>query len=120
MFAVPTLVIAIVNKKGFIPKNIGNVLIAIVIAVGIVVVFRKYWDISSRSNMVFDEYKWNWDPDANKPTVIQYDIDQIKGSSKVTLENEASEFAKELGLGCVGQTVVMKEQMMKTKGKVRR
>ena len=102
MFAVPTLVIAILNKKGYIPKNIGNTLIAIVIAIGIIVVFRKYWDISSRSNMVFDEYKWAWDPNANKPTVLQYDIDQIKGSSN-SLENEVNSFAKDLGLGCVGQ-----------------
>ena len=102
MFAVPTLVIAILNKKGYIPKNIGNILIAIVIAIGIIVVFRKYWDISSRSNMVFDEYKWAWDPNANKPTVLQYDIDQIKGSSS-SLENEVNSFSKDLGLGCVGQ-----------------
>lgn len=102
MFAVPTLVIAILNKKGFIPKNIGNLLISIVIAIGIIVVFRKYWDISSRSNMVFDEYKWAWDPNASKPTVLQYDIDQIEGTSS-SLENEVNSFAKDLGLGCVGQ-----------------
>ena len=102
MFAVPTLVIAILNKKGFIPKNIGNLLISIVIAIGIIVVFRKYWDISSRSNMVFDEYKWAWDPNANKPTVLEYDIDQIEGTSS-SLENEVNSFAKDLGLGCVGQ-----------------
>ena len=93
MFAVPCLVLAIVKKKGFIPKSIGNALIAIIIAIGVVVVFRKYWDISSRSNMVFDEYKWNWDPDATSPTVIQYDIDQIK-SHKGDFEKDASEFFK--------------------------
>ena len=102
MFAVPTLVLAILNKKGFIPKNIGNVLMAIVIAIGIVVVFRKYFDISSRSNMVFDEYKWNWNPNDNKPTVLQYDIDQIKGASNA-LEDDMNSFAKDLGIGCVGE-----------------
>ena len=117
MFAVPCLVLAIVIKKGFIPKSIGNAVMAIIIAIGVVVVFRKYWDISSRSNMVFDEYKWNWDPDATSPTVIQYDIDQIK-SHKGDFEKEASEFANELGLGCVGSECCDEgTKFDKTKGK---
>ena len=116
MFAVPTLVIAILNKKGYIPKNIGNVLIAIVMAVGIIVVFRKYWDISSRSNMVFDEYKWAWDPNANKPTVLQYDIDQIKGSSN-SLENELNSFSKDLDWVVLDRTAVTKALSMMKRNK---
>jgi len=102
MFAIPCLILAILVKKSLVPKNIGNAVMAIIIAIGIIVVFRQYWDISSRSNMAFDEYTWNWDPAANSPTVLEYDIDQISGA-KSTIEDEANSFAKEMGLGCVGQ-----------------
>ena len=102
MFAVPCLVVAIIVKKGFIPGNIGNGILAIIIAIGIIVVFRKWWDISSRSNMVFDEYKWNWDPDANSPTVLEYDMDQLSGT-KDALEDDANSLMKEFGFGCVGE-----------------
>lgn len=102
MFAIPCLVLAILQKKGFVPKNIGNLAMAIIIAVGIVIVFRKYWDISSRSNMVFDEYKWSWDPAANKPTVLEYDLDQLKKAGS-SLEDEANTFVQQLGLGCLGK-----------------
>jgi len=102
MFAVPCLVLAIVIKKGFIPGKYGNIVMAIIIAVGIIIAFRKLWDISSRDNMNFDEYAWSWDPDSNSPTVLEYDIDQIK-KQKGALEDDANALAKELGLGCVGE-----------------
>ena len=41
---------------------------AIIIAIGVVVVFRNT-GIFLQEAIVFDEYKWNWDPDATSPTV---------------------------------------------------
>lgn len=101
MFAVPCLILAIVIKKGFIPANFGRYGLYAIAIVGAIVVLRKWWDISSRSNMNFDEYKWDWDANANKPTVLEYDIDQIKGSHAI--EDGINSFAREVGLGCVGE-----------------
>lgn len=101
MFAIPCLILAIVIKKGFIPANIGKLAIYAISIIGAIVVLRKWMDISSRSNMNFDEYKWDWDANANKPTVLEYDEEQIEGSTMA--EDTLKSFEKEIGLGCVGQ-----------------
>ena len=41
-------------------------------------IIRKAINLASRSNMNYDEFNWAWDPDANDPTVYEYDKDQLK------------------------------------------
>ena len=55
VFAV-LLLLGYVRKIGFIPNNIMNALLLIVSVIGGYLVIMKYYDISTRNNMYFDEY----------------------------------------------------------------
>lgn len=94
-------VLAVVAKQGWIPGNIINGIMGLVGVVGGFLVIRTIINISSRSNMNFDEFNWAWDRDANDPTVYEYDQEQLQGVTS-SLEDEANSFADSLGLGCVG------------------
>jgi len=109
MVCIPLLLLAIVAKKGWIPDNLSKVLIAIVLVVGGFFIFRRYVDLVSRSNMNYDEYVFAWDPDANDPTVFEYDKQQLDGTSiQKTLEDDVNDFAKDVGIGCVGSACCSK------------
>ena len=101
MVCIPLLILGIVAKKGWIPSGISKGLIGIVVIVGGVMIIRKAINLASRSNMNYDEFNWAWDPDANDPTVYEYDKDQLEGATD-TIEEDANSFAANLGLGCVG------------------
>jgi hypothetical protein len=101
MVCIPLLILAIVAKKGWIPQNISNGLIGIVIVVGGFMIIRQAINLSSRNNMNYDEFDWAWDPDANNPTVYEYDKDQLSGAT-TSIEEDANSFAANLGIGCVG------------------
>jgi len=62
-FCIPILILGILLKKGLIPQNIGISLMGILIGLGIVVVFLQIVDIMRRDNMVFDEYKFPFNPE---------------------------------------------------------
>lgn len=98
---IPLLIIAIVAKKGWIPSKISKALIGIIIVVGAFMIIKQAINISSRNNMNFDEFNWEWDADASDPTVYEYDKEQIEGTSD-DLEDDANSFAANLGIGCVG------------------
>jgi len=101
-FTVPILILAILRKKTFIPENIANILIVILIIVGGIMVVLRLVDLSSRSNMNFDEYDWGWDPSRYEPTVLQYDKEQLSGVVS-DMKHDTSNFSKSLGLGCIGE-----------------
>ena len=101
MVCIPLLILAIVAKKGWIPRNISNGLIGIVVVVGGFMIIKQVINLSSRNNMNYDEFDWTWDPDANDPTVYEYDKDQLTGSINSIVE-DANSFVANLGLGCVG------------------
>jgi len=71
--AVPLLILAILSNAGTLGYTLAGVLGTIVIAIGLVFIVRKVIDISSRSNVNFDEYDWQFDPNSQKPTVTEYD-----------------------------------------------
>jgi hypothetical protein len=101
MVCIPLLILAIVAKKGWIPQNISNGLIGIVVVVGGFMIIKQVINLSSRNNMNYDEFDWTWDPDANGPTVYEYDKDQLTGAT-ISIEKDANSFVANLGLGCVG------------------
>lgn len=76
---VPLLVLALLAKFGSLAGNIASAIGSVVLVIGLYFVVRKLIDINSRNNMVFDEYDWQFDPAALKPTVIEYDIAQLRG-----------------------------------------
>ena len=73
MVCMPILVLFILKKKGILPETIANYVIGITIAVGAFFIVQSIWDISTRSNMEFDQYNWAYaQPDSQVPTKWQY------------------------------------------------
>jgi len=91
---VPLLVLALLAKFGTLGKQVASVLGGIVLVIGLYYIIRKIIDISSRSKLVFDEYDWSFDPATIKPTVIEYDMEQL-GLADTSFGDAT--------LGCVGQ-----------------
>jgi hypothetical protein len=101
VIALILFVLIVISKQGWLPDNVMKILIGIVAVVGAYMIIKNLINISSRSNMNFDEFDWAWDEDANNPTVYDYDNDQLTDTTD-TLQDDASNFAASLGLGCVG------------------
>lgn len=105
MMSVPLLILAILNKKDFIPTNIANGLASLIIVVGVIVIMYRVFDLSSRDNMNYDEINWQFNPTDIKPTLYEYDknvlsslygeANKINGS---TLEGDLKSLT---GLGCI-------------------
>lgn len=76
---VPLLVLALLAKFGTLAGSIASAIGSVVLVIGLYFIVRKFIDINSRNNMVFDEYDWQFDPAALKPTVIEYDLAQLRG-----------------------------------------
>jgi len=89
------LVLAILWKKGFLSDSIAKILLAIVIGFGGFLILRRLLDISTRDNMDFDAYNWNFDPETQKPTVYEYDKAKLLGL-KGDLDQSFN------GLDCIG------------------
>jgi hypothetical protein len=67
------LILAILRKKGLIPEAISNILFGVVLVIGGFLILRRLLDISTRDNMNFDAYNWQFDPEVQSPTVYEYD-----------------------------------------------
>jgi len=65
---VPIIVLAIMNKRLFLPDNLYYILVAIILLVGIVLFLKQLKDILSRDNMNYQELKWNFDPSKAPPS----------------------------------------------------
>ncbi len=85
---IPIMAVMLISKFNIIPEryvsknnvsDVFTVLILVILIVGGYYVITKLLDISSRSNMNFNEYDWGFDPAAlaNHPTVIKYDEQQL-------------------------------------------
>ena len=93
----PLLIFFILKKKGFLPPMISNYAIGTTIAVGAIFVIRSMWDMSTRSNMSYDEYNWEYeDPSQQIPTKWQYNKEHA-----FDFDNPIKTLVGNLGL-CVG------------------
>lgn len=101
---VPLLIITILAKKGLIPENIGDILMALVIVAGVVIISMKFYDLSIRNNMNFDEYEWNVTP----PSSTVADDPTASATATATASASANSskhlFDSILNFGCVGKT----------------
>lgn len=95
ILCIPLIILAVLTRKGFIPSNIGTGLTVVVIVIGIILIARKLIDMYMRSNMNYDEYNWDFDPNASQPTVIEYDMNE--------LGNIRGDLQADMDLSCVGQ-----------------
>jgi hypothetical protein len=62
-FCIPILILGILMKKEFIPKNIATALIGILVGLLIIIVIFQAIDIARRNNMVFSEYDFPFNSD---------------------------------------------------------
>lgn len=93
----PLLILFILKKKSLLPPMISNYAIGITIAIGAIFVIRTIWDMSTRSNMNFDEYNWSYeDPTQQVPTKWQYNKEHL-----FNFDNPIKTLVGNLGL-CVG------------------
>lgn len=103
IICVPLLILAIVGKKGIIGDNITRPLALIVIIVGGFFLFRRIWDLSSRDNMNYDEYNWDFDSDNVDQTVYQYNKQQLdKSDMGDRISSDLHTLASDLGVECIG------------------
>ena len=66
-FCIPLLILGILMKKGFVPKNISLIIMSVLIGLAIVIVGLQVIDIMRRDNMDFTEYRFPFYPsEANK------------------------------------------------------
>ena len=91
---VPLLIITILSKKGLIPANIADIITAIVIIIGSVIIVMKLYDLTIRNNMNFDEYEWGVNSES-LPITSDATTKKSKKSDKF--------FDSLLNFGCVGE-----------------
>jgi hypothetical protein len=110
MTCVPLLLLAILNKKQLIPSNISKGLATIVIIIGAILIIQRILDLNGRDNMNYDEINWQFNPDAVKPTVYEYDRQQLEGTQiESEIRDEAQNLAANIGLGCIGESCCSKD-----------
>ena len=90
IICIPLLILGVLANQGILPQNIGNVLMATIIVIGVFAIGVQLIDISNRDNMNYDEYDWNFNP-SDAPTE----------DNDTTLENNPWEF-QSMSLQCVG------------------
>jgi len=61
-FCIPLLILGILMKKGFVPKNISLIIMSVLIGLAIVIVGLQVIDIMRRDNMDFTEYRFPFNP----------------------------------------------------------
>ena len=77
-FCIPILILGILMKKEFIPKNVATTLIGVLVGLCVVVVLYQSVDIARRSNMDFNEYQFPFNPNDVDLNSDSNDDDQPK------------------------------------------
>tara|TARA_Y100000816_G_C26029172_1_gene538684 strand:- start:288 stop:1055 length:768 start_codon:yes stop_codon:yes gene_type:complete len=77
---IPLLILLILKRFGILPDYVVNILSFTVFLIGLILFMWKAYDLSRRSNMNYDEYRFEIMPDAssasNTETVYEYDKQQ--------------------------------------------
>lgn len=84
------LVLSILKKKEILPSNIYNLSIILVFVISIIIITSKFYDISLRDNMNFDEYNWRFTPPKSTSTTTTTDTTNVWGdeSSNICIGND--------------------------------
>lgn len=61
---IPVIILVFLNSKSILPDMIYYILLTIVAIIGSIFLWRRYFSIISRDNMVYDEYNWYFDAGA--------------------------------------------------------
>lgn len=106
MIVVPILILAILNKKGFLSYEITRMLVTLVGIIGAYFIISGVWDLMSRDNMKYDAYEWPEPPDLDNPSVWQYnrkEWNRLMGGVGTKLNEEINITEKDLGIACYGE-----------------
>ena len=75
---VPLIIVLLLKNFGYIPDSISNILIALIVSIGGIIIIRAMWDMNTRSEMNFDEYDWKYeDPSSHIPSIWQYNKEHL-------------------------------------------
>lgn len=87
---VPIIILASLTRSGVIPQGLFGLLVAIIMIIGIVVLGRQIIDLSNRSNMVWDEYDWEFNTsEAPAATTTSSDDSSTDGTTTQMCTGEA-------------------------------
>lgn len=109
-FCVPLILLFILKKNEVLPEIILNMLITILLVVGGIIVLKKLvTNTFLRDNMNYDEINQLIGSKQNGPTVLEYDIDQLKGVNLMDdINSDATYLAAKLGFACIGSSCCSK------------
>ena len=93
----PLILFALLSKRGLIPSGLSKGLSIIVIIIAGYLVLRRWIDLLSRDNMVFDQFNWQFDPARERKSSATGTFDLRKSA-----DEWASSFAKDFGITCFG------------------
>jgi len=95
----PLILLALLGKRRILPSGLTRGLSILIVAIAGYLILRRWIDLLSRDNMVFDEYNWQFDP-----ARVQQTAGGAGGSFDLrkTADGWAEKFAKSFGVGCFG------------------
>lgn len=97
---IPILIITVLSKKGILPQNVSNMVVAGIIVIFIVVMWYRVSDIIFRDNMDYDQYDYPFDPNS-------VDLGGDGTSNVIALPSPLS-----LGIECVGDSCCTGDNMI--------
>jgi len=71
IICLPLILLAFLANKSILPGNVYALLSGIVLIIGIIILGYQLIDLSNRSNMNWDEYDWNFNPDTAPETAAE-------------------------------------------------
>lgn len=119
-FCIPIIILLILKKKELLPEAILNTLITILVVVGAIIILKKLvTNTFMRGNMNYDDINQLISTtNPNVETVIQYDMNELKGSDIMDdLSSDASYLATKLGFACIGSSCCSKGMIFDEKEK---
>jgi hypothetical protein len=98
VFIVVLFILRLISVQSILPVNSGVNGFLMIMAFSIFGIWAvMYWyNYFRRSNMNWNEYNWYFDQDAMDPTVLEYDLNQIRKVAGVEIPNIQN-------IGCIGQ-----------------
>jgi len=107
MVLVPILILAILNKKGFLSYEVTRMLATLVGLVGAYFVISRVFDLMSRDNMEYDAINWGGTGAAsgvaNPPSVWDYNKQKWNEFINGPGSNTFGELERSLGIKCYGE-----------------
>jgi len=105
-------IIKLINVQEIIPVGDGIIsgLMVLVFSVFGIWAIMYWYNYMRRDNMNWDQYNWYFDQDANDPTVLEYDLQQLRKIQGIEVPTVKD-------IGCVGQMCCSNDTIWDSKTK---